>query len=89
MRFDLIAVGDVLLDASLPELIPGQRVHGRIQLRPGGSATNGAGRAATPEETLRARFGPAGTDDDAVPGVRRFYAADPWGNRLEFVDASG
>jgi catechol 2,3-dioxygenase-like lactoylglutathione lyase family enzyme len=23
--------------------------------------------------------------DDAIPGVRRFYASDPWGNRLEFV----
>ena len=51
MRFDLIAVGDVLLDASLPELIPGQRVHGRIQLRPGGSASNVALAAAG----LRAR----------------------------------
>jgi sugar/nucleoside kinase (ribokinase family) len=46
MRFDLIAVGDVLLDASLPELIPGRRVHGRIELRPGGSATNIALAAA-------------------------------------------
>ena len=23
--------------------------------------------------------------DQAVPGVRRFYAADPFGNRLEFI----
>jgi catechol 2,3-dioxygenase-like lactoylglutathione lyase family enzyme len=23
--------------------------------------------------------------DDAVPGVRRFYASDPFGNRLEFL----
>lgn len=23
--------------------------------------------------------------DDAIPGVRRFYAADPFGNRIEFV----
>jgi catechol 2,3-dioxygenase-like lactoylglutathione lyase family enzyme len=37
-------------------------------------------------DELRARFGAAATDD-AIPGVRRFYAADPWGNRLEFVDA--
>ncbi|HUF06362.1 MAG TPA: glyoxalase [Candidatus Binatia bacterium] len=29
-------------------------------------------------------------DDDSLPGVRRFYAADPFGNRLEFVeDADG
>jgi catechol 2,3-dioxygenase-like lactoylglutathione lyase family enzyme len=25
------------------------------------------------------------TPDDAVPGVRRFYALDPFGNRLEFI----
>src|SRR4051794_9161857 len=24
--------------------------------------------------------------DDAIPGQRRFYAADPFGNRLEFLD---
>jgi catechol 2,3-dioxygenase-like lactoylglutathione lyase family enzyme len=23
--------------------------------------------------------------DDALPGSRRFYTEDPWGNRLEFV----
>lgn len=23
--------------------------------------------------------------DEAVPGVRRFYASDPFGNRLEFI----
>ena len=23
--------------------------------------------------------------DGALPGVRRFYVQDPWGNRLEFV----
>jgi catechol 2,3-dioxygenase-like lactoylglutathione lyase family enzyme len=26
-------------------------------------------------------------DDHALPGVRRFYAADPFGNRLEFVES--
>ena len=25
------------------------------------------------------------TWDEAIPGVRRFYASDPWGNRLEFM----
>jgi sugar/nucleoside kinase (ribokinase family) len=43
---DLLAVGDVLLDASLPEPVPGRRIHGRIELRPGGSATNAALAAA-------------------------------------------
>jgi hypothetical protein len=27
--------------------------------------------------------------DDAIFGVRRFYAADPWGNRIELVAGSG
>ena len=38
--------------------------------------------------SLRARLisnGSEVTDDDAIPGVRRFYASDPFGNRLEFV----
>jgi catechol 2,3-dioxygenase-like lactoylglutathione lyase family enzyme len=26
------------------------------------------------------------TDDSSVPGTRRFFAEDPWGNRLEFVE---
>jgi catechol 2,3-dioxygenase-like lactoylglutathione lyase family enzyme len=25
--------------------------------------------------------------DEALPGVRRFYTADPWGNRLELLAA--
>jgi len=25
-------------------------------------------------------------DDELIPGVRRFYADDPFGNRLEFVE---
>jgi catechol 2,3-dioxygenase-like lactoylglutathione lyase family enzyme len=28
------------------------------------------------------------TDDDSLPGTRRFYAEDPWGNRLEFVKST-
>lgn len=30
--------------------------------------------------------GVAVIDDDNLPGARRFYAEDPWGNRLEFVE---
>jgi hypothetical protein len=25
--------------------------------------------------------------DGSLPGVRRFYTADPWGNRIELVAA--
>jgi catechol 2,3-dioxygenase-like lactoylglutathione lyase family enzyme len=40
-------------------------------------------------DTVRARLGAAGVevrDDDAIPGLRRCYVADPWGNRLELID---
>jgi catechol 2,3-dioxygenase-like lactoylglutathione lyase family enzyme len=30
--------------------------------------------------------GVAVVDDDALPDERRFYADDPWGNRLEFIE---
>ena len=35
-------------------------------------------------DALAARLGDV-TWDDALPGVRRFYASDPFGNRLEFL----
>jgi catechol 2,3-dioxygenase-like lactoylglutathione lyase family enzyme len=41
-------------------------------------------------EALAERLADAGVElewDDALPGVRRFYAADPWGNRLELLQA--
>ena len=28
------------------------------------------------------------TADHALPDVKRFYAEDPWGNRMEFLEAS-
>jgi catechol 2,3-dioxygenase-like lactoylglutathione lyase family enzyme len=33
------------------------------------------------------RAGAAPRDDDAIPGVRRFYVNDPFGNRLEFTES--
>lgn len=39
-------------------------------------------------ELLRLHLAAAGvaiTPDGAVPGVRRFYANDPFGNRIEFI----
>lgn len=27
------------------------------------------------------------TEDDTLPSMKRFYAEDPWGNRLEFLEA--
>jgi catechol 2,3-dioxygenase-like lactoylglutathione lyase family enzyme len=34
-------------------------------------------------------WGVAVVDDDNLPGARRFYSEDPWGNRLEFVEIAG
>jgi catechol 2,3-dioxygenase-like lactoylglutathione lyase family enzyme len=28
------------------------------------------------------------SDDNSIPGIHRFHAEDPWGNRLEFVEGS-
>jgi catechol 2,3-dioxygenase-like lactoylglutathione lyase family enzyme len=42
-------------------------------------------------DALAAKLRSAGVTvifDDAIPGVRRFYANDPVGNRLEFVEAA-
>ena|SRR5271168_2018813 len=33
--------------------------------------------------------GVAVIEDEALPGTVRFYAEDPWGNRLEFLEARG
>jgi catechol 2,3-dioxygenase-like lactoylglutathione lyase family enzyme len=37
-------------------------------------------------KALRER-GISPVEDDAIPGTQRFYVDDPWGNRLEFVEA--
>ncbi|HEY6696424.1 MAG TPA: VOC family protein [Solirubrobacteraceae bacterium] len=39
-------------------------------------------------DALAERLGAAGVPvqwDEALPGVRRFYTADPWGNRVEVL----
>jgi catechol 2,3-dioxygenase-like lactoylglutathione lyase family enzyme len=47
-------------------------------------------RVSTGElETLAGRLVTAGTPvnwDSEVPGVKRFFTEDPWGNRIEFVE---
>lgn len=48
------------------------------------------GLAAADLEALAARLIAAGAPvrwDDRLPGVRRFYTDDPWGNRLELLSA--
>jgi catechol 2,3-dioxygenase-like lactoylglutathione lyase family enzyme len=40
-------------------------------------------------DAVRSRLRAAGIelrDDDSIPGVRRCYVADPWGNRIELIE---
>ena len=40
-------------------------------------------------DALRQRLADAGCDvqeDDSIPGTRRFYSHDPFGNRVEFIE---
>jgi sugar/nucleoside kinase (ribokinase family) len=80
---DLIAVGDVMLDGALPAPVAGGWVHGRIELRAGGSAANAALAAAR----LGARVAVVGrvgadasgrlvTDTLAAAGVEPLLAVD-------------
>ncbi|HWI96872.1 MAG TPA: VOC family protein [Solirubrobacterales bacterium] len=42
-------------------------------------------------DRLAERLGEAGLEvrwDEAIPNVRRFYTADPWGNRVELIGVS-
>src|SRR3984885_2685038 len=38
-------------------------------------------------ESMEAR-GVTVVEDDNLPGTRRFYVEDPWGNRLEFMEVA-
>ena len=59
-----------------PDFAPAQKAH------PGFRARN--------YDEVRERLlagGVAVTDDEAIPGVRRCFVADPWGNRIELISA--
>ena len=83
MSYDLIAVGDVMLDGTLPAPVAGSRVHGRIELRAGGSAANAA-HAAARLEARAAVIGRIGADAAgrlvadslAADGVEALLAVD-------------
>lgn len=43
-------------------------------------------------DLIAARLTAAGAPvrwDDAIPSTRRFFSADPWGNRIELLGAAG
>ena len=60
-----------------PQFAPAHRAHPAFSV-------DGAERLTA----VAARLSAAGVDiawDQELPGTSRFYAADPWGNRLEFT----
>ena len=71
------ALGDRQLHVGVdPNFAPVRKAH--VALRVGGAEL----------DDLAARLSTAGapiTWDEDLPGERRFYSADPWGNRIEFL----
>jgi catechol 2,3-dioxygenase-like lactoylglutathione lyase family enzyme len=60
-----------------PDFEPARKAH--VALRVGAAELDDlAARLAT-------AAGAPVTWDDALPGERRFYSEDPWGNRIEFL----
>lgn len=72
------AAGDAELHVGVDDgFTPARKAHPALAVAPGAL------------EVLAERLVTAGVDvhwDDAVPGLRRFYADDPWGNRIELVE---
>ncbi len=70
-------VGDQELHVGVAEpFAPAQKAHPAL-------AVSSEGLSELANSLVQALV--AVTWDEALPGVRRFYVADPWGNRLEFV----
>jgi catechol 2,3-dioxygenase-like lactoylglutathione lyase family enzyme len=62
-----------------PDFVPATKAHPALRVAP------------SDLDRLAERLDEAGVEvqwDDTIPGVRRFYAADPWGNRIELTGAS-
>jgi catechol 2,3-dioxygenase-like lactoylglutathione lyase family enzyme len=72
------AVGDHQLHVGVdPSFTPATKAHPALRL-PGAAALR----------ELAERLTAAGVDvrwDDELTGIERFYAADPWGNRIELL----
>ncbi len=70
-------VGEQQLHVGVEEsFIPALKAHPALRVAPGRL------------EALAQRLGDAGrkvTWDELVPGSRRFYTEDPWGNRIELI----
>ncbi len=74
------ALGDRQLHIGVePDFEPAHKAH--VALRVGAAGLDDlAGRLAA--------AGAPVTWDDSLPGERRFYSEDPWGNRIEFLAAA-
>lgn len=73
------ALGEQQLHVGVDEgFTPAQKAHPALRVA--------AGRLEMVAERLT-EAGMSVAWDDGIPGVRRFFAEDPWGNRLEFVAA--
>ena len=73
MACDLVCVGEVLLDVSLPPLEPGRAVHAPVRVRAGGTPVNAALAAA--ERGARAAVVGRVGDDAAGAAIRAALAA--------------
>jgi catechol 2,3-dioxygenase-like lactoylglutathione lyase family enzyme len=67
-------------------LAGGQQLHVGVEADFAPARKAHPGLAVDDLDALAARLAAVQWDEE-LPGVRRFYAADPWGNRLEFVES--
>ena len=71
-------VGEQELHVSTdPEFVPARRAHPALRLADDAALNGLASRLEAEDVELQW--------DDRLPRTRRFYALDPWGNRLEFL----
>jgi len=96
VQLDLVAVGEVLLDVTLPALAPGEVRHGPVRVRAGGTAVNAA-LAAAAGGARAAVVGRVGADAAAeairahlrAAGIEAHLATDPSRPTGAFVEALG
>lgn len=74
------AVGDQQLHVGVSEpFVPARKAHPALLAAPG--------ELDALAERLEGAGAPV-TWDGAIPGARRFYTEDPWGSRIEVVEAT-
>jgi sugar/nucleoside kinase (ribokinase family) len=93
---EFVAVGEVLVDVTAPDLVPGSVVHAPVAIRPGGTPINAAFAAAAlgAHATVVGRVGDdfAGAairDALAAAGIEALLAVDPAEPTGVFVEAGG